>query len=484
MKNIFKNIAMVACGAILASSCNFLDEESRGQVFDSYLTTQNGLEGALTGAYRGLNSPWSVGLCNGTYHQLTAGADDMYLPTTDASGTEIDRCGVTNGNGSVGSTWNGLYKVILNANKVIVNYEKCSGDKETIGVIAGEAFFLRAYANFILCQLWGEIPLILSSTYTAEEATMEPSSPAETYAQIESDLEMAISLLKDERRNGEIGRPNKLVAKALRAEVYLVEAGYPLKKEGYYKKAADQAKEVLDQSAAQGLLLEDDYANLFRNIDKGDNITTEDLFVIPASVSDFCVFYGWWSEPGEIGGWNILFAEVQFYRDFPEGRRKDYTFYTETSDGRSWEQWEKKHPSYLKLMMLPQNGYSSCSASIPTHLLRLSQTALTYAEAVARSGSATGDAYTWVNRIRTRAGLPNYSGLSNSEFIKAVVDERKWEFAGENVRWYDILRLELEDEVFAHKDPAYDPGSLHPAGDKDYTFPIPATETLVNPNLK
>ena len=113
MKNIFKNIAVVACGAILASSCNFLDEESRGQVFDSYLTTQNGLEGALTGAYRGLNSPWSVGLCNGTYHQLTAGADDMYLPTTDASGTEIDRCGVTNGNGSVGSTWNGLYKVIL-----------------------------------------------------------------------------------------------------------------------------------------------------------------------------------------------------------------------------------------------------------------------------------------------------------------------------------------------------------------------------------
>ena len=64
------------------------------------------------------------------------------------------------------------------------------------------------------------------------------------------------------------------------------------------------------------------------------------------------------------------------------------------------------------------------------------------------------------------------------------MDERKWEFAGENVRWYDILRLELEDEVFAGKDNNYDPGSLHPAGDKDYTFPIPATETLVNPNLK
>ena len=135
-------------------------------------------------------------------------------------------------------------------------------------------------------------------------------------------------------------------------------------------------------------------------------------------------------------------------------------------------------------MMLPQNGYSSCSASIPAHLLRLSQTALTYAEAAARSGSVTDDAYQWLNKIRTRAGLSTYSGLSREDFIKAVVDERKWEFAGENVRWYDILRLELEDEAFAGKDNNYDPGSLHPAGDKDYTFPIPATETLVNPNVK
>ena len=96
----------------------------------------------------------------------------------------------------------------------------------------------------------------------------------------------------------------------------------------------------------------------------------------------------------------------------------------------------------------------------------------------------TDEAYQWLNKIRTRAGLSTYSGLSREDFIKAVVDERKWEFAGENVRWYDILRLELEDEVFAGKDNNYDPGNLHPAGDKDYTFPIPATETLVNPNLK
>lgn len=477
---------MVAvCALALTTSCgDFLNEESKGKIFDSYLQTQNGLEAALTGAYRGLNTPWAAGLCNGTYHQITAGGDDMYLPTTDANGTEIDRCGVTDGNGSVGSTWNGLFKVIVNANKVIANYESCTGSQDVIKVIAGEAYFLRAYANFILCQLWGDMPLMLSPNYNVAEATMAPSSPAKVYEQIEKDLENAVELLGNERRNGEVGRPNKLVARALRAEVYLVEAGWPLKKDGYYAKAADEAKAVLDGAASANFELENDFKDLFRNIDKGDNITKEDLFVIPASVSDICVFYGWWSEPGEIGGWNILFAEVQFFKDFPEGVRKDYTFYTKTPDGRSWETWEKQHPSYLKLMMLPQNGYSSCSASIPAHMLRLSQTALTYAEAAARSGSVTDEAYQWLNKIRTRAGLSTYSGLSREDFIKAVVDERKWEFAGENVRWYDILRLELEDEVFAGKDNNYDPGSLHPAGDKDYTFPIPATETLVNPNLK
>lgn len=488
MKKTLKYILASVSVLALAGCSDFLTEETNGQVFDNVLTSQEGLEAALTGAYNGLNSPWAHGLCNGTFQQLVAGGDDIYCPTSDANGTQLDRCGVTDSNGSFGSTWNGLYKVVLGANTVINNYENCSGSTETIPVIAGEAYFLRAYAYFMLVRLWGEIPLILSSSYTEEEASMSVSSEAAIYERIEQDIDNAVNLLTDARRNGEIGRPNKLVARALRAEIYLTEAGWPLKKAGYYEKAATEAKAVLDASKGQGVDLAENCADLFINKEEENCITTEDLFVIPASTIDYIVFYGAWSEPSEIGGWDIIFAEVGFMERFPEGPRKDATFYTEytnsTGETVSWQNWKQKHPGILKLMKYPQGGKNNegnCNSVLPAHMLRLSQTALTYAEAEARSQTPSTDAYYWLNRIRTRAGLEEYHNLSQQEFIDAVVDERAWELAGEGVRWFDLLRLELVEKSFEEKNSEYDPGLLRKSD--RYTFPLPASETLLNPNL-
>jgi len=489
MKRRYYSILAAMAVVFVPSCADFLEEKTDGQVFDNVLASEDGLNAALTGAYNGLNTPWSIGICNGTFQQLCSGGDDIYCPTSDANGTQLDRCGVTDSNGSFGSTWNGLYKVIIGANAVISNYQECAGDAETIKVIAGEAYFLRAYAYFILVRLWGEIPVITSSSYTSEDAEISSSSEEAVYGLIESDIDKAVSLLGENRRNGEIGRPNKIVARALRAEIYLTEAGWPLKKEGYYAKAATEAKAVLDARLANGLDLEENFADLFISREDQDCITSEDLFVVPASNTSFVVFYGAWSEPSEIGGWDIVFAEVGFMERFPEGPRKDATFYTEytDSDGNTvgWKDWKQKHPSLLKLMKYPQGGpnnVSNCNSVLPAHLLRLSQTALTYAEAVARASGPDEDAYYWINRIRNRAGLEPYAGLSNDEFIEACVSERGWEFAGECVRWFDLLRLELVEESFEHKNSEYDPSSLHATGTR-YTFPLPASETLINPNL-
>lgn len=493
MKKILKYVLASVSVLAFAGCSEFLTEETNGQVFDNVLSSQEGLEAALTGSYNGLNSPWSYGICNGTFQQLVAGGDDIYCPTSDANGTQLDRCGVTDSNGSFGSTWNGLYKVVLGANTVINNYEDCSGSKETIRVIAGEAYFLRAYAYFMLVRLWGEIPMILSSSYDEAESSMGVSSEAAVYELIETDITHAVEMLDDTRRNSEIGRPNKLVARALRAEIYLTEAGWPLKKAGYYEKAATEAKAVLDASKSQGVDLAANCSDLFINKEEENCITTEDLFVIPASTTDNVVFYGAWCEPSEIGGWDIIFAEVGFMEKFPDGPRKDATFYTEytktNEDGSTevvgWQNWKQKHPGILKLMKYPQGGKNCVASSnsvLPVHLLRLSQTALTYAEAEARSQAPSEDAYYWLNRIRTRAGLPEYQSLTQQEFIDAAVNERAWELAGEGVRWFDLLRLELVEKSFEDKNPEYDPSMLNKSS--RYTFPLPASETLLNPNLK
>lgn len=117
-------------------------------------------------------------------------------------------------------------------------------------------------------------------------------------------------------------------------------------------------------------------------------------------------------------------------------------------------------------------NYYAFDSSIPMRMLRFSQTALTYAEAKARSGEGVDAlAYECLNTIRERAGLEAYSGLSAAEFADKCVQERAWELCGERVRWFDLVRLEILKDVVAKKDPA-DNQPLHEITEADYLFPI------------
>ncbi len=79
-------------------------------------------------------------------------------------------------------------------------------------------------------------------------------------------------------------------------------------------------------------------------------------------------------------------------------------------------------------------------------VLRLAEFYLNYAEALNESDGPTGAAYTALNAIRERAGMPDKSGLGQDEFREAVHNERTIELAYENHRYNDLLRwLEAED---------------------------------------
>lgn len=117
-------------------------------------------------------------------------------------------------------------------------------------------------------------------------------------------------------------------------------------------------------------------------------------------------------------------------------------------------------------------------------MIRYAHVLLIYAEAQARATGTPDDAaYTAVNAVRLRAGLPALTaGLSGPDFADAVVNERAWEFAGEWNRWFDLVRLEKVEAANADKDPA----DLQPAATitkENYWMPIPGADALVNPNL-
>ena len=85
-------------------------------------------------------------------------------------------------------------------------------------------------------------------------------------------------------------------------------------------------------------------------------------------------------------------------------------------------------------------------------LMRYAEVLLNAAEAINESnGGPDTDAYTYVNTVRARVGLPGLEeGLSKEDFRKALILERELEFGFEEVRWFDMVRWGLT-EAFTTK---------------------------------
>jgi len=491
MKKIIYTAFFTATMLLNVGCSDFLEEDMRGKVLgDAVLTSQTGLESALTGAYRGWANCWSYGFNNGWATEMTLGGDDLTCPPGTGNTQEYDRLGVNTTNSSAPPVFAGCFKAIQGANNIILNYEKTQGDASIIKTIAGEAYFIRAFSYFWLVRCHGEVPLILSYDFSTELMEVNKASVKEIYQQIEEDLAKAESMLSNTKRAD--GRPNIGSAKALLAEVYLHEAGWPLKDQSKYAMAAAKAKEVIDEHAKYGFGIVSSYNELYENDETKLGLNAEDIFAIPCNRNagnTTNAMYGYWAYPGELGGWNVVFAEYKFFNDFPEGPRKQATFaYTvKKQDGTvlTWQQLQYKHPYYKKLMKNENvSNYYNYASSIPMRMLRYTQTLLTYAEAKARSGGPDALAYECLNAIRNRAELPAYSGLSPEAFANATVQERAWELCGERVRWFDMVRLEMVASVFAQRDPSDNQPFNSNITEDSYLFPIPEHDLLINPNLK
>jgi len=472
---------------ILTGCENFLDEDLTGKILgSSVLSTQAGLESALTGAYSGLGTAWSTGFLNGWSSEVSLGGDDMTCPVSMGDPKEFDTFTVTSANQSTYKVYLGCYKTIQNANNVITYYQTTQGDPDQIQVIAGEAYFLRALSYYWLVRYYRETPLLTSPDFSLDQLSMGKTGAAEIYTLIEQDLMNAESMLSNSRRD--VGRPNKGSAKALLADVYLTEGGWPIKDHSKYALAASKAKEVIDNHTLYGFELLSTCAEVFANNPEIDG-TAENVFAIAANMSlreTSNVSLGWWAMPGEMGGWDVVYSELNFFYNFPEGPRKDATFaYTyKKTDGTilTWQELKYKHPYYKKLWINADDPVSARYSSIPVPMMRYAHVLTIYAEAKARSGETDELAYKCLNDIRERAGLDPYSGLSATEFADAVVQERAWEFAGERTRWFDLVRLEMVAEANSNRDPSENIISKVITED-DYTFPLPMSDILINPNL-
>lgn len=96
------------------------------------------------------------------------------------------------------------------------------------------------------------------------------------------------------------------------------------------------------------------------------------------------------------------------------------------------------------------------------------------AEAINENGKApTAEAYDAIDAVRKRAGLPVVIRNLNYESFKLrLLDERRWEFAFENQRWFDLKRFNKAIEILTPKGYNIKPNHL--------LYPIPRKEVLIS----
>ena len=119
-------------------------------------------------------------------------------------------------------------------------------------------------------------------------------------------------------------------------------------------------------------------------------------------------------------------------------------------------------------------------------LLRYTDVMLMYAEAKTMSGNIDNSVYDILDQVRDRAGIAHIArGLSQNDMMTTIQNERKWEFAFEGIRYFDIRRWGIAQQVFDDitSDEKYDFGSHKIFKISNYLWPIPQDAIDANPNL-
>ncbi|TAE40314.1 MAG: RagB/SusD family nutrient uptake outer membrane protein [Runella slithyformis] len=508
---LFKNrtkIALVASLLLGHTGCSeFLAEQAPSNLTpESFYTIPDHAEAALASVYADLRfMGGGAGIFSSNWQLLEAMTGTSTTETAQNSDLNNLYGLVHDGNTvHVVNYWNGLYKVIAQANQVIAKVPPITPMPEVQKKkILGEARFLRASAYFTAVRLWGDIPLITNPQTTASEDFSPKRSPQEDiYKLIIDDLLAAEAAGLSWMDLS--GRVNLAAAKAQLARVYLTMAGFPLNKgASHYKLAADKALEVITYANANSGTInlfptyEDTRRESFKN-------RVEHLFMLQYNavvsgnpMDNMFPNFKPVTFNGQ-GGTGSTVPTTAFYNSYEPGdlRTKDqegyfYTSYFTNGSGARFElgaPYIFKHFNRVALGTAGVPGSRLNNLNVPQ--IRYAEVLLLFAEAQNEVGGPTQEAYNAFKRIRDRAQLttPASGTYSQTSFREAVWKERWHELCYEQITWFDMVRLR---KVFNEKTKGFDNfighvnlSSNQPLQSKHLLLPLGRQEMLNNPNLK
>ncbi len=185
-----KNFFIIAPAILLAfTSCEkYLDQQPLGTYPTSaFFQSEEHAMLALTSCYEKLSFSNSN---NRLWVFAEIASDDAIkggFPGDQADIGLIDDFQISADNGNGETTWVIYYEGVARCNLILKNVPGIEMDEALKRRILGEAYFLRGYFYFQLCNIFGNIPLILEPK-NPDEMQVPKSSRSEVYLHVESDF--------------------------------------------------------------------------------------------------------------------------------------------------------------------------------------------------------------------------------------------------------------------------------------------------------
>lgn len=369
------------------------------------------------------------------------------------------------------SLWNFTYQLIYNVNAAIDGLNSSTKISSVVKQqLLGEAYFMRGYFYFYLVNLYGDVPLVLTTDYKVN-AGMARTPKIQVYTQIINDLKNAESLLNPNFVAGdaitattERVRPNKWVAAALLARVYLY-YGNLTNEASNYVNAESEASSVI---ANTNLFALDTLNGVFLKNSKEAIWQLQPVYDNTASnTPDGWVFILQPTGPNTSD--HPVYLSDNLLNSFENGdQRKSNWISSVTVGGTSYY-----YPYKYKI------GAVNTGTLEYSMMLRLAEQYLIRAEARAQQNNEQG-AVSDLNVIRSRAGLPNINATDQVTVLTAILHERQVElFTEEGHRWLDLKRTntinQVMNNVATQKGSSWSPNWA--------LYPIPLTEIQTDPHL-
>lgn len=527
MKQLLKKISLILLSGIVLFSCDrFLKEDPRDKLpeeevyktlSDLYLNTVASLYNYVGGFS---DSQGLQGTGRGVYDLNTFTTDEAIVPTRGGDwydggfwqGLFLHQWGVEND--AIQATWEYLYKVVMLCNKSLEEIDRFS-EAHTDGVLPvyrAEVQAMRAMYYYYLMDMFGRVPLVLSSSPTMKDVVQ--SERKSVFDFVIQQLQEAAPLLSEVHSNqsgpyyGRITRPVVLflLAKiALNAEVYTdndwTDNQRPNGKNIYFEVNGEQLNAwqtvitYCDQLKDMGYRLEPDYRTNFAVFNEP---SVENIFTIPMNKTMYtnqmqylfrsrhynhAKAYGLGGENGPSA--TIEALETFGYETTGQDPRFDFCYFAgivydlkgnvvRLDNGTVLEYlpWEvaldisdtpaeQTAGARMKKYEVDETGTKDGKLmENDIVLFRYADVLLMKSEAKVRNGE-NGD--TELNEVRGRVGAS-----SRIATLETLLDERQLELAWEGWRRQDLIRFEKFTRAYSSRPPL-------PDEENGYTtvFPIP-----------